>query len=413
MSPAAAEPLGAQRQQATATDAEGTCARRRRSFYARACCRPWAPSRPEAHRAAGERAELPEDRRFLRKRDAERHHRSVVEHLAAELLLLVLLRVRLQPRIFERLLVVDEPTVDLDAPVSIERIDPEDRASAQGACGDSEIAVDDAAESGVVEDVFELPVEKLRLRVALHRPLKPAVEIQVVERHRAVLRHRRRKHAELLIAEHVGKRDLRPAEEVAAARDTEVDRRTAVEEQLFELALLLLVGGDERVRHRRLEVDDGAGRAKVGRGRFVERLFALEDVQAVFALVIGDKRDARRSAAFAEHNRRDIARQRVGELIEFARLRVERPDVVHHAVLRHFGVDRLGGIGRGGGEHQRLGVDKLRAALVVRAEGELRALARGEIQTEQLFVAAHAFEEHDRTCRRAPTSARSRRNHPS
>jgi hypothetical protein len=60
---------------------------------------------------------------------------------------------------------------------------------------------------------------------------------------RAVLRHRRDEQAELLIAEHVGEGHLRAAEHVAAARHAERDRRPALEEQLLELALLLLVVG--------------------------------------------------------------------------------------------------------------------------------------------------------------------------
>ena len=59
---------------------------------------------------------------------------------------------------------------------------------------------------------------------------------------RAVLRDRGDEEVELLVAEHVGERHLRAAEQVAAAGDADVHRRPAVEEQLLERALLLLVG---------------------------------------------------------------------------------------------------------------------------------------------------------------------------
>ena len=72
------------------------------------------------------------------------------------------------------------------------------------------------------------------------------------------------------------------------------------------------------------------------------------------------------------------------------------------AVLGDVGIDRLGRIGRRRREHQRVGVDELRAALVVRAEGELRGLAGREIEPEQLLVAAHALEEDDRLAVRRP-----------
>ena len=192
-------------------------------------------------------------------------------------------------------------------------------------------------------------------------------------------------HVELLIAEHVGERDLRAAEEVAAAGDAEIHRRPAVEEHLLELALLLLVLGHQRVRHRRLEVDDRPGRAEVGGRGLGQRFLALERVQPVLALVIGDEGDARLRRAVAQHHRRVVAGERIGELLQLAVLQVERPDVVDGAVLRDVGIDRLGRIGGGRGEHQRVGVEELRAAFVVRAEGQLRALAGREIQAGTAF----------------------------
>ena len=79
------------------------------------------------------------------------------------------------------------------------------------------------------------------------RVLQPARQVDVRERHRAVLRHRGGEDVELLVAEHVGERHLRAAEEIAAARDAERDRRTAFEEQLLERALLAHVAGHELV----------------------------------------------------------------------------------------------------------------------------------------------------------------------
>ena len=50
---------------------------------------------------------------------------------------------------------------------------------------------------------------------------------------------------------------------------------------------------------RRLEVDDRAGRAEVGRRRRVQRLLPLERVDAVVALVVADEGDAVRLAVVA------------------------------------------------------------------------------------------------------------------
>ena len=54
------------------------------------------------------------------------------------------------------------------------------------------------------------------------------------------------------------------------------------------------------------------------------------------------------------------------------------------------------GIDRRRREHERVVVDELRAAVVVRAERELRLLARGEVEREQLVVAADARQVDDR-----------------
>ena len=232
------------------------------------------------------------------------------------------------------------------------------------------------AQVRVVEDAFELAVVELRHVVALERPLQTPLHVQPGERHRAVLRHRRDEQVELLIAEHVGEGDLRAAEHVAAARHAERDRRPALEEQLLELALLLLVVRHQRVHQRRLEVDDRPGRSEVGRRDLGDLVLALEDVQAVLALEVGDERQRGCAGASLQHHRRDVARQRVGVLLQLVGLQVERPEVVDLPVLRDLRLDRLGRVHRRRREHQRVGVEELRAALVVRAEGQLRRVAR-------------------------------------
>ena len=110
----------------------------------------------------------------------------------------------------------------------------------------------------IVEHAGIVAVIELRLRVGLHRVLEPPRQVRIRERHRPVLRDRRGEDVELLVAEHVGERHLRAAEQVAAARDADVDRRAPLEEQLLERALRLDVRLDQRVADRRLEVDDRA-----------------------------------------------------------------------------------------------------------------------------------------------------------
>jgi hypothetical protein len=145
-----------------------------------------------------------------------------------------------------------------------------------------QVAVDD--ERRVVEDVLEIAVEERRLRERLQRVVEAVRQVQVRERQRSVLRDRGGVEVELLVAEHVAERDRGAAEDVAAAGDPDVHRRTPVEEHLLERALLLLVVRDQRVAERRLERDDRAGLAEVGRGRLADRIAALEQVQLVGAL---------------------------------------------------------------------------------------------------------------------------------
>ena len=53
----------------------------------------------QAHRVAGQRPELAEDRRLLHEGDAERHERPVLQRLLSELILLIILRQRPEERV--------------------------------------------------------------------------------------------------------------------------------------------------------------------------------------------------------------------------------------------------------------------------------------------------------------------------
>ena len=168
--------------------------------------------------------------------------------------------------------------------------------------------------------------------------------------------------------------DLRAAEQVAAARHAERHRRPALEEHLLEAALLLGVVLHQRVGERRLEVDDRPGRAEVvGRHRG-DLVLAIEDVETVVALQIGDKRQPH-AAAVAQHHRRQVAGQRIRVLLQLVGLEVQRPQVVDLPVARDVRIDRFGRVHRRRREHQRVGVPELRAALVVGAERDLLLVA--------------------------------------
>ena len=139
----------------------------------------------------------------------------------------------------------------------------------------------------------------------------------------------------------------------------------------------------------------GPGDAEVGAGDGVQRFLARQRVDAVLALVVGHERDLR-GLLIAQHDRRDVAGQRVRVLLQLAVLQVQRPDVVDVPVARDFRVDRLVRIDRRRREHDGVVVDELRAAVVVRAERDLRLLAAREVEPEQLVVAADAREIDDR-----------------
>ena len=149
---------------------------------------------------------------------------------------------------------------------------------------------------------------------------------------------------------------------VRGAAHADVHRRASLEEQLLEGALLAGVLLDERVRQRRLEVDDRAWRAEIGAGHRVDRLIAVERVDAVFTFVIGDERDLGGALLVLQDDRRDVRGQRVGVLPQLAGLQAQRPDVVDVAVARDLGLDRLVRVGGGGRKDQRVLVEELRAA---------------------------------------------------
>ena len=98
---------------------------------------------------------------------------------------------------------------ELEAAVAVERIDAEGAAAADGARRDRQVAADERRERRIVEHAAELPVEELRLRVALQRVLEAPRQVDVRQRQRAVLRDRRGEDVELLVAEHVAEGDLR------------------------------------------------------------------------------------------------------------------------------------------------------------------------------------------------------------
>ena len=153
----------------------------------------------------------------------------------------------------------------------------------------------------------------------------------------------------------------------------------------------------------------GPGGAEVGSRDRVQRLVAVEGVDAVLALVVGDEGDLGVALLVLQHDRRDVGRQRVGVLLELAALEAQRPQIEDVAVPRHFRIDRLIGIERGRREDQGLGVDELRAAVVVRAKRQLRLGAVREVEPEQLVVAADALQIDERLAVGRPRRARSRR----
>ncbi len=152
------------------------------------------------------------------------------------------------------------------------------------------------------------------------------------------------------------------AEDVAVARDADVDRRSALEKHLLERASsCCMLSWHQRVLQRRLEVDDRAGRAEVRRGTRCAAAPCARACGCCNRPCSSVMKAIRLRAAFVEHHRRPVAAERVGVLAQLAGLQIERPDVVDVAVLRDLGLERHGRIGRGRREHDRVVVDELRA----------------------------------------------------
>ena len=172
--------------------------------------------------------------------------------------------------------------------IPIEWIDAERRGAARGLRGERVVAAEEAVFESI-ERRRVVPVEELRLRVGLQRVLKATRQVQVGERHRPVLRHGGGVQVELLVAEDVCECHLRAAEQIAAARHAEVHRWPAFQEELFERALLPHVLADQRVRERRHEVDNRAGRSETLAGDGVQRFLTRERVDLVLSLVVRDE----------------------------------------------------------------------------------------------------------------------------
>src|SRR6185369_7490902 len=98
---------------------------------------------------------------------------------------------------------VDRATREFHPAEAAERIDAEDAAAADRARRRCGVPADQRRERRVVEHPFELAVEELRLRVALHGVLEATSQIDIAERQRSILRDRRGKQVDLLVPEHV------------------------------------------------------------------------------------------------------------------------------------------------------------------------------------------------------------------
>ena len=281
----------------------------------------------------------------------------------------------LQVRIVVLLVVLQVASGDLYAAIVAERIDAEDLPAADGLGGQGVRAADVGRDGRIVEIVAELPIEELRLRIALQRPLEPPRQIQIRKCHRLVLLNGRGVEAELRIAEHIGERHLRPPEDVPAARDAHVHRRAAVEEHLVEAPLLDFVFSHHRVLNRRLEIDDRSRRAEIGRRHGLHRLLHIEGMHAVVALVIRDKGQPRLAAGFRQHHRVHDAAERVRILLQLAVFQAQRPEIEDVAVARHVGREGNGGIGGRRRKNQHVLIEKFRAGFILRAERQLRLLA--------------------------------------
>ena len=155
-------------------------------------------------------------------------------------LLLVVVGRLLQGRVVVRLALVDEAGRHLDAAVRVERVDAEDRAAVDRLRRLRVGSAQEARVGRVVQDAAELTVVEQRLREALRRVLEAVRQVDVREGELAVLRDRRGVDVELMVAEHVAEGDGRAAEDVAAARHADVDRRPPSRNSLPKVLFLLI-----------------------------------------------------------------------------------------------------------------------------------------------------------------------------
>jgi hypothetical protein len=128
----------------------------------------------------------------------------------------------------------------------------------------------------------------------------------------------------------------------------------------------------------------------------VQRLLEIECVETVVALVVVDEREAGRCAVFRQHDGRQDAAEGIRVLPELAVLQAQRPQIEDVAVARDFRRQRRRRVGRRRREDERVGVEELRRAFVLGAEGELGLCLRVEIEPEQLLIPADAGEIYDR-----------------
>ena len=281
---------------------------------------------------------------------------------------------------------------NLHARVPVERIDGEDRPAALALHRLGEITVDHARQGRVVQRAgpgHVLAEVEHVLREALNRVVEPASDVHVREGRGPVLQDRLRVERDLLVAEHVGERDLRVAVQVAAARHAQRHRRSAGQGHLLEGALAAHVVAQERVAERGREIEDRSRSAEVLGGDEGQLGVARDRVHAVAAFVVVHERDAH-SGFLTEDDRREIAGGRVRHLAQLVRGEVERPDVRNGAVARHGNRQRHARIRRRRREDDRAIVHELGVGVVVAAERELPFGAGGEHQLEQLVVRADA-----------------------
>ena len=274
------------------------------------------------------------------------------------------------------------------------------------------------SERRVVEDAPSCAVEELCLREALQRVVEAAREVEIRERQRAVLRDRRGVEAELLVAEHVAEGDLRAAEEVAAARHAERSTGGRPSRNIFSnVPFLRLLSRDERVAERRLEVDDRSGRAEVGRrrpstiGSLARRACAARtrpcsSVTNAILRCVAAVAAARPARQVAARPRRctAAARRSSGRASRCCRCCRCAPRPGRSAASGSVAVDVKTSVSAS---------RNLRGACRRACRTSAASSAGGEVELEQLVVAADARACRRSTCRRARTSARSRRTRPS